>query len=77
MLTLPFSFIYVLVYLVYLLTYLLTYLRTYYILQSIEIISVREINCTIYSIAISCKEIMDDIATRKQENTNRKQEKPK
>ena len=46
-------------------------------LQSIENISLREINCTIYSIAISCKEIMDDITTPKQENTNRKQEKPK
>ena len=43
-------------------------------LQSIENISLREINCTIYSIAISCKEIMDDITTPKQENTNRKQE---
>ena len=46
-------------------------------LQSIENISLREINCTIYSIAISCKEIMDDITTPKQENTNRKEEKPK
>ena len=46
-------------------------------LQSIENISLREINFTIYSIAISCKEIMDDITTPKQENTNRKQEKPK
>ena len=39
-------------------------------LQSIENISLREINCTIHSIAISCKEIMDDITTPKQENTN-------
>ena len=46
-------------------------------LQSTENISVREINCKIYSIAISCKEIMDDITTPKQENTNQKQEKPK
>ena len=46
-------------------------------LQSTENISVREINCTIYSIAISYKEIMDDITTSKQENGNRKQEKPK
>ena len=46
-------------------------------LKSIENISLREINCTIYSIAISCKEIMDDIATSKRENTNRKQEKLK
>ena len=30
-----------------------------------------------YSIAISYKEIMDDITTSKQENGNRKQEKPK
>ena len=43
-------------------------------LQSIENISLRETNCRIYSIAISCKEIMDDITTPKQENTNRKQE---
>ena len=46
-------------------------------LQSIESISLREINGTIYSIAISCKEIMDDITTLKQENTNWKHEKPK
>ena len=46
-------------------------------LQSIENISLREINFTIYSIAISCKEIMDDITTPKQENTSRKQEKTK
>ena len=39
-------------------------------LQSIENISLKEINCTIYSIAISCKEIMDDITTPKQRNTN-------
>ena len=39
-------------------------------LQSIENISLREINCTIHSIAISSKEIMDDITTPKQENTN-------
>ena len=32
-------------------------------LQAIENISLREIHCTIYSIAISCKEIMDDITT--------------
>ena len=33
---------------------------------------IKEINCT-----ISCKEIMDDITTPKQGNTNRKYEKPK
>ena len=46
-------------------------------LESIENISLREINCIIYSIAISCEEIMDDVTTPKQGNTNRKQEKPK
>ena len=38
-------------------------------LQSIENISLREINFTIYSIAISCKEIMDNITTPKKEHT--------
>ena len=33
-------------------------------LQSIENISLREINCTIYSTTISCKESMDDIAPK-------------
>ena len=46
-------------------------------LQSIENISLREINFTIYSIAISCKEIMDNITTPKKEHTSRKQEKTK
>ena len=46
-------------------------------LQSIENVSLKEINCTIYSIAISYKEVVDDITTPKQGNTNRKQEKPK
>ena len=40
-------------------------------LQSIENISLKEINCTIYSIAISCKEIIDDITTPKQGNKSK------
>ena len=46
-------------------------------LLSIENISLREINCTIYSTAFSSKEIMNDVSTHKQKNGNRKQEKPK
>ena len=39
-------------------------------LHSIQNISFRRINCAIYSIAISCKKIMDDITTSKQENAD-------